>query len=1020
MFVSNMDERNTLGPLMKKSVLFGLFALVLAIVVIPTVVDGTDADADTCTVTFSFEGGCVVNIVDYGSIVEPPMFVPVKNSVDGIAYVFDGWYGYYDGLVAYDDLNFTAKFVPMVQHTVTVVCNDGSVVTIEVLDGDRIDGPSSIYAYFIDPEYTVEWALNRAVRSDVTLYAMVGAYGGSLTDSIVWAVDLDTRTLTVSGTGAMPDFAAASDAPWYSYRLAIENVVVCDGITAIGKMNFYNYSRLYDVDMGDTVTSIGKQAFYHDYSLEHVLVSKALRSVGSGAFSGISLKYSDGNTATPKALAGAELTGSCKVLYCHLLEGTLTETVGWTMDFDTRTFTVSGTGAMPDFKSTNEMAWYTFRGSMETIVIDDGITRVGEKSFYGYSAVRNVVLGNDVESLGTYAFKENFNIESLVVGDNLVKLGTVSFSNAFAYPNGDKITLSASALAGRTFKGIDGVLVLENVKGSDRNIDWALNCITGEFSVKGEGAMYDYSATSTPWYAFRDFIVDATIEDGLTSFSDFGFYKYTAVRSVVFSNTVQTLGKNCIRGCSNLEYVAFGSNLTTIGSNALSGMTFVAPDGASISATPANLAGCSFQKADGKFVLNSSVPYYDIVWTNYDGTVLQTSIVMEGRMPVYTGAVPVREATEQYVYTFVGWEPVMDIASCDIVYVAQFEATEIVYTVTFVPNGGNGIVTNRVIKIGDQIVRPISDPTLANCDFVGWSFSQYGGAVIDWSSAFVLTNEMLDTYGVDGVVTVYAAYTKIDYTFQFNVNGKTDVIPSITVKVGESVDEPAHAEPPFGMEFVGWSFIGNTSSVLIDWNTFVMSYSLASTYADERSVISVFAVFKNKEYEVDFDTNGGAGEIPSQMTVSRIIVEPEAPTMEGAFFAGWAFDTKGTDILKFNNGVAELRNDKVANYAVNGVVTLHAVWMSATCIVSFELNGGTGTVPDDFEVIIGVTEITKPENDPVRTGRVFDGWSFDSSKPSSAEGYIDWSQKVVITLDIYNEFNENGVVYINAYYSRAA
>ena len=69
---------------------------------------------------------------------------------------------------------------------------------------------------------------------------------------------------------------------------------------------------------------------------------------------------------------------------------------------------------------------------------------------------------------------------------------------------------------------------------------------------------------------------------------------------------------------------------------------------------------------------------YTVTFQNWDGTVLQSIEVEEGATPVYTGETPTRDADEDYTYTFKGWDQEIVAATGDTVYVAQFDATEII------------------------------------------------------------------------------------------------------------------------------------------------------------------------------------------------------------------------------------------------------------------------------------------------------------------------------------------------------
>ena len=113
-----------------------------------------------------------------------------------------------------------------------------------------------------------------------------GASGSNLT----WLLDSD-GVLTVSGSGAMEDFASVSKVPWYSKRAKVKTVVIESGVTNIGKDAFYGISSLVNATISDTVTSIGNRAFSGS-GLTNFEFSDAgnLKTIGNAAFSNTQIK----------------------------------------------------------------------------------------------------------------------------------------------------------------------------------------------------------------------------------------------------------------------------------------------------------------------------------------------------------------------------------------------------------------------------------------------------------------------------------------------------------------------------------------------------------------------------------------------------------------------------------------------------------------------------------------------------------------------------------------------------------
>ena len=105
-----------------------------------------------------------------------------------------------------------------------------------------------------------------------------------ITDDIVVTIDTAGGVLTVSGTGAMPDYSKASGTPWYANG-SVKRVVVKDGITSVGNRAFSGNSATIEVELGESVERIGTSAFSNCKNLLSVTLPKSLKTIESFAFS---------------------------------------------------------------------------------------------------------------------------------------------------------------------------------------------------------------------------------------------------------------------------------------------------------------------------------------------------------------------------------------------------------------------------------------------------------------------------------------------------------------------------------------------------------------------------------------------------------------------------------------------------------------------------------------------------------------------------------------------------------------
>ena len=118
-----------------------------------------------------------------------------------------------------------------------------------------------------------------ALAADVVTSGTCGAEGNG--SNLTWTLDSE-GLLTISGTGAMKDYAFYSNkAPW-SYQ-EIRSAVIDNGVTSIGDYAFCHCDYLASVIIPNSVTSIGDSAFVYS-SLTSVTIPSSVTSIGGSAF----------------------------------------------------------------------------------------------------------------------------------------------------------------------------------------------------------------------------------------------------------------------------------------------------------------------------------------------------------------------------------------------------------------------------------------------------------------------------------------------------------------------------------------------------------------------------------------------------------------------------------------------------------------------------------------------------------------------------------------------------------------
>jgi hypothetical protein len=91
------------------------------------------------------------------------------------------------------------------------------------------------------------------------------------------------------------------------------------------------------------------------------------------------------------------------------------------------TLTISGVGAMPDYYYVSDVPWYSSRSLITTVVIEDGVTRIGDYAFYLHSNLRSVTIPNSVTTIGERAFYGCYMLSSVTIPNSVTTIGSSAF-----------------------------------------------------------------------------------------------------------------------------------------------------------------------------------------------------------------------------------------------------------------------------------------------------------------------------------------------------------------------------------------------------------------------------------------------------------------------------------------------------------------------------------------------------------------------------------------------------------------
>ena len=277
-----------------------------------------------------------------------------------------------------------------------------------------------------------------AILSSFATAATSGDFGEN--NCLHWEVStgvLSGKTLTISGTGVMPDFnfPEGNLAPWWNYEALgmltsfgnfklegeLKKVVIKDGVTNVGSYALFFLPAATQVTLPESVTRIGRYGIAMCSKLTGMSIPKSVTEIGDFGLAGNGLTavtLPDGlqslgrgafdtctsltNTTLPAAITA--VPGKCFANCTKLLNvkyaGTVTA-IGERAFEGCKSLT-----AAPIPETVTELGASAFTGctALTDVTLPAGVTAIPEDCFRGCTALKDMKLPGTVTSVGLNAF----------------------------------------------------------------------------------------------------------------------------------------------------------------------------------------------------------------------------------------------------------------------------------------------------------------------------------------------------------------------------------------------------------------------------------------------------------------------------------------------------------------------------------------------------------------------------------------------------------------------------------------
>lgn len=334
---------------------------------------------------------------------------------------------------------------------------------------------------------------------EVTTTAPSQKIEGRCGDNAIYSYDEATRTLTISGTGAMWNGTN------YSRLGNVDKIVIGNGITVIGEDAFAKFNGVGSAEISDTVTTIKGNAFN---DLKSITIPKTVRTVETDAFYGVGKVVVEGDMnnfqygALGYGVQEVQLKGSAETLGLALAEVQDRDYLSVTITKDNNRCRIAN-GCL--VSSDGKTVYYHISVSNKVTIPDTAVT-IKSAAFYN-QGISEVKLGKNVKTIEPYAFAEN-PVSKLTTNSKLKKIGRCAFEETKL----KKVTLKSSvAMSPKAFDQkviLTSTKSLKSAKTVMTSATFKKNKINAKFAkltgakgyqvqIKKGGKTYKYFTTKT-------------------------------------------------------------------------------------------------------------------------------------------------------------------------------------------------------------------------------------------------------------------------------------------------------------------------------------------------------------------------------------------------------------------------------------------------------------------------------------------------------------------------------------------
>ena len=222
---------------------------------------------------------------------------------------------------------------------------------------------------------------------------------------------------------------AIGDKAFY-YKSGIKSVLIPEGVTSIGKSAFYSCSELRSVKIPMSVISIGRDAFYTEEKIEFDIPEEASNDAKNyDVVKNVLVKYNGpgGKVIIP---AGVMTIGEYAFYHCSTLTSvTIPESVA-SIGKGAFSYCCNLTKVnIPKGVTSIENYTFAFCQNIPELIIPNGVKTIGEQAFYGCRNLKDVTIPSTVTNIKNSAFSGCRSFKNIVIPNSVTNIGNNAFED---------------------------------------------------------------------------------------------------------------------------------------------------------------------------------------------------------------------------------------------------------------------------------------------------------------------------------------------------------------------------------------------------------------------------------------------------------------------------------------------------------------------------------------------------------------------------------------------------------------